>query len=328
MKVLIIHYAKFNNWSGAELVVSELQKYLTGVGVENHVIQSNNPIYLLKESLRLSHSYDIINIHNFPATFAAFPKVKPIVWMCNEPPELFSNIWRKPVEAIHRFLVRKLVDKVVVADNFNAERFKSIYGKKPNIVPYGVDYNFWSMESQHLFEVRNPVLLQVGTVTPYKNQLESIKVFEALLPKYPGMELWLAGPAPDPKYLDKVKNAINGRSNIKLLGHKSPYAIRRLYNTCDVLLHPVGPQGGWLVPFEAICAGIPIIVSSEFTGVDLIRENNLGSIANCTFDYCRYANSKNKQVDLERRARWVKENLTWDRFGEGMVKIFKEVSHE
>ena len=72
---------------------------------------------------------------------------------------------------------------------------------------------------------------------------------------------------------------------------------------------------------------MPIIVSGEFTGSSLIRDNNLGYVGSNLMDYCDFTFDVlgNRKGNLEERSNWVKENLTWEKFCGGMVKIFKEV---
>jgi hypothetical protein len=51
---------------------------------------------------------------------------------------------KKTILAFDKFVVRHYIKNVVAADEFNAERFKRIYGFKPEIINYGIDYDFFS----------------------------------------------------------------------------------------------------------------------------------------------------------------------------------------
>jgi glycosyltransferase involved in cell wall biosynthesis len=102
-----------------------------------------------------------------------------------------------------------------------------------------------------------------------------------------------------------------------------------LYSKTDVLIHPVKEQGGWLTPFEAISAGVPIIVSPELTCHQTIYENALGDVskfyAGSINSVYRYQGVDVFDRNQELCKRWVKNNLTWDKFGESMVKYFQEI---
>ena len=93
-----------------------------------------------------------------------------------------------------------------------------------------------------------------------------------------------------------------------------------------MLLHPIGAQGGWLAPFEAVSALKPVIVSPEMSAADMVRKHNLGIV---TEDYEQYVMDiyDNRQIEETnpRAAReWVSANLSWERFCEQMVSVFEE----
>ena len=113
MKVLIVH-PRFTVYGGAELVIVKLTEYLKSKGHEVGILTSSTScweaygdlgaysdfhwvknrlggikgeIVALANGVRKhAKDYDVINIHNFPATFSIpFTGNKPVVWMCNEP---------------------------------------------------------------------------------------------------------------------------------------------------------------------------------------------------------------------------------------------------
>ena len=292
MNVLMVHHDK-GIYGGAEEVVRQLADYLDNRWHKVMIVYESNPVVLWGKAQQWVRWADVINVHNFPATLAVCPSDKPIVWMCNEPPELFTNWWRKPIEAFNRCWARRM--KVVVADKFNADRFESIYKVKPTIIPYGVDYSFWSQGERNengftLLQVGHPELFDKG-----------IEVFY------------------------KVREHIPKARLIQMMG-ATHEQIRGMYHTASVLIHPIGNQGGWLVPFEAMCAGLPVVVSSEFTGADMIRDNGLGCV---TKDIAlSISHETYKVINTGRVKHWVRDNLTWQRFGEKMVKVFEEAISE
>jgi len=349
MKVLIVHCGE-GIYGGAELVIVELCKYLKAGGHEAMVVTKGIPrgswhgdmwydahdwLDFWKEVQNWIRWVDVVNVHNFPASLATFPKHIPTVWMCNEPAELFTNWWRKPIEAFNRWWVKKSGMKVVVADRFNADRFERIYKVKPEIIPYGVDYEFWSSGERIKREGGKIRLLQVGTISPYKNQLASILTLIELLRNGIDAELTLAGSVTDEKYYKSLISNINYVEHIgmggfmpriALVGQKSREEVRNLFNSHDILLHPVKEQGGWLAPFEAICAGLPIIVSPEFTGADVVIDNGLGIVTSDLIGAIRdiYEKQVRYEAWTKDNGKWVKENLSWENFGEGMLEVFEE----
>lgn len=296
---------------------------------------------LIKHLRRNLENFDVINVHNFPVEFIAFSCRKKVVWMCNEPPQQYFTspsplvkLLNEAITVMDKVVVKKYINHVCVADEFNAKRFEGIYGIKPVIIPYGIDYEFFlignrekAMEMLDLCE-DDFILLQVGMLTPLKNQLESIKVVNNLKGKIPEIKLILAGHG-DNEYertLRKYVREFGLEKNVIFTGHLPRTIVRDLYAACDIFLFPVKPQGGWLSPFEALCAGKPIVVSTLMTAADMIKGNKIGMV---TDDFTKvvldiYHNLKKYRKMARRGKIWVRENLSWDKFCERMVSIFRD----
>lgn len=348
MNVLIAHPCK-GFYGGAEEVVVQLGRYLHNNGHNVNYVFKDYPqndhwdklvgtveynaddwYHFWKGTRDWLQRADVVSVHNAPAPLMTFPKKVPTVYMCNEPMELFSNWKRKPIEAFNRWWVKKSGMKVVVADTFNAGRFTKLYGVVPNIIPYGVDYNFWSKGTRRKHKTFR--MLQVGTITPYKNQEASLLALKSLLGAGVDATLTCIGGG-NLKYLnylqDKYQSVIPDNRWF-WPAQNTQLEVRDAYYKHDILLHPVKSQGGWLVPFEALCAGLPIIVSEEFTGRDVILENRLGMIATDFTEMIKYAydNYQETLQVAQIQREWVRDNLTWEKFGESMVKVMENAVNE
>lgn len=330
MKVLIVHPDK-GIYGGAEEVVNRLVNYLSKTGNEVRLIYGAGAFNLWKDTQTWSNGVDVINAHNFPATLAAFPiKNIPIVWMCNEPAELFTNWWRKPIEAFNRWWVRNSDMKVVVATEYDKNRFKRIYGVEPKVIPYGIDYEFWSQgkRSQRHGSIR---ILQVGTITPYKNQIASVQTLVALVSMGMDATLTLAGSfGVDIEYYKRLDTYIECDASpdlwkkVNFLGQVNKEEVRKLYYDHDILLHPVRQQGGWLVPFEAACTGIKVIVSKEFQ-VSCFFGCHIEDLESVV----EYIKTPMEYIpEHQPSPEHIRDNLTWDKFGESMLKVFEEAVNE
>jgi glycosyltransferase involved in cell wall biosynthesis len=285
--------------------------------------------------------FDVINVHNYPADIAAWRCRRPVVWMCNEPPHVhvrvsdekkYSLRWLviQSILAFDRWSARRHIRQVVVADQYNQNRFQRLYGIKPRIIPYGIDCDFFrdverssAQNPQHRFTV-----LQVGMLTPLKNQMESLKAIEVLKARIPTLKLVLAGMGEE-SYMRTLKGYVESKGlqeHVEFTGHLNREQIRALFYEADALLHPVKPQGGWLTPFEAACAGLPIVVSPELTASDLITRKNLGIVttryADALLDIFEHPDS-HRQLSRY-RSDWIRQNLSWASFCEKMVGVFSE----
>ena len=372
MRVLIV-YPKFFIYGGAELVIVKLANYLTKKDIQNAILTTSMlpeiekdlletkiiiqekpriPFGILgfKEILALRkgvhnnlNNFDVINVHNYPAELSIFPLYKPTVWMCNEPPEVvlrlslepspFLKLAKRAILKFDKFVVRHYIKNVIVADEFNAKRFEKLYGLKPEIINYGIDYEFFSQgdseKAKKKYSLNNNfIILQVGMLTPFKNQIESIKTIEKLKDKIPHLKLILAGWA-EKEYnlkLEKYTREKNLGEYVISTGQLDRGEIRDLYHACDMLLHPIKPQGGWLAPFEALCAKKPIVVSPEMSASEIIKREKIGIVTdNYPEAIIEIYRNMNKYFEIgERGGEWVKTNLSWDVFCQKNLNVFQK----
>lgn len=379
MRVLLVH-PHMMVYGGAETVVTKLAIYLTKRGIENailtlsissdllnvckglHLITPSkkyvnkirtasffNAIGLVNEitALRIYTRkyidfFDVINVHNCPATWSIFPHQKPCVWMCNEPPDLWHNLKPSPPlrilrnigVACDRLIISKSISAICVGDEISAKRVIERYGRQPKIIHYGIDYDFFSSGDKEQvlqrFDLHDAfVLLQVGWISPQKNQLESIKAVEQLRKDIPNIKLVLAGSGGN-SYEKMLKEYVHMKGLEKYViftGHLPKLVIRDLYHACDLSVFPIRTQGGWLAPFEALCASKPIIVSPSMTAATIIEREKIGVVTN---DFAKAVwdvyNDSSPYYDMARRGkRWVADNLSWDMFCQRMVEVFESV---
>lgn len=368
MKILIVH-PNLNYYGGAELVVTKLANYLKEknhhvrvltLSISDEIRKELN-VPVLSEDKKFDSSlfgiigqadslnmnvrdiengFDLLFVSNFPAELALRKTKTPAVWYCNEPPTYWLNPKAK-IQFPHKMLlwyekriVKDYVKDSCVSDYYNASRFAERYETVPNIIPYGIDYDFFSKgdasKAIEDYTLKDRfIVLQVGMITQQKNQLRSIQAIEKLKDKIPNIKLILAGDY-NSYYASQLMQYSSEHKlthHIVFLNNINRNKLRNLYAACNVLIHPIKSQGGWLAPFECMCLGKPVIVSSEFTSEKLIRDNLLGF--QVVDDYERYIidlyNRPYDNATQEDIKMYVKENLTWKKFGEKMLGVFEEV---
>ena len=370
MRVLIV-FPKMHIYGGAEQLVVKLCNYLSATGIANAVLTTKITreiendlkdteiivcpthreglnmlrlaIFIWKCVRKYRDKYDLVNVHNFPAELSAFCLNKPVVWMCNEP-EVFLlkesiRTWKRKLLLnfmipFDRYVVRHCIHESVVSDLFNESRFSKLFGKKPQIVPYGIDWQFFvegnPLTTKSKLNLGGQfVILHAGMLTPFKNQLASLRALSAVKKSIPNVHLILAGSWCS-EYKVILEDYIHQNSlehQVTFTGHVDKEQMRMLFYACDILLHPIKSQGGWLVPFEAMCAELPVIVSRELTIARCIKEYDLGIV---TDNYSTalldvFQNYKFYREKAVTAKHWVKENLSWDKYGERMLRIFSQV---
>jgi len=288
---------------------------------------------LLQALRRIQHRFDVINCHNFPAELLSLFSSRPVVWLCNEP-ELYLiatsgslSLLRKAAFglflAFGKWVVRSKVAVSIVADEGNASRFREIYGVEPEIINYGIDHEFFSRPpTENIREqyglTSKFLLLHTGTLTPYKDQMASLVTVQELRRNIPTIHLILAGTG-EGEYRDKLELYISDNDlagHVTFTGHVDRNTMRNLYHSVDVLIHPVAAQGGWLAPFEALSAELPVIVSTELMAAAIISSNNIGFVTADYADAVRdcFNNKEKFQAMAQRGKLWVQRNLDWGMF--------------
>lgn len=337
MRIRIIHPCK-GLYGGAEEVVVRLCEYFRKHGVAHEAILKDAPNAMLVDmqgtsvinrsnwlhvwlDAQLRCEDTVACLFNFPATLTIFPRRIRAVWYCNEPPELFTSIWRKPIEALNRWWVKYANMQVVVATPHDQQRFEHIYHYESALIAYGINFSFWSKLPRPP-PTSTLRLLQVGTITQLKNQLFSLEVLSKLVDDL-GIDaiLTLVGAAPDKTYqrrLDKLAKAWNLEGRVTYSGQRNREEVRTLYSVHDVLLHPVLGQGGWLAPLEAACANLPTITVPDFQ-----LSSELSYIARSPTEAAYLAlEARGKDVSGE-LYEFIQKGLTWNRFGNELLSLLK-----
>jgi len=290
--------------------------------------------------LRQHTDWDTINAHNFPTHLSAGCSSMPVTWLCNEPSSYhihykggFNNMVdmaKIGTLSFDRWIVKNRIKECVVADSFNYSRFQKNYHRSAHIISYGINSDFFqdgravnAIDRYNLHDHFN--LLHVGMISEHKNQLESIKCLEKILPENPDLLLILAGQGNN-VYERRLREYIkinNLGNNILFTGHINRITLRDLYHAADIAIFPVKSQGSWLSPFEALSTGTPVIVSEDITSSPIIKNNNLGLV---TSDYpAAVSHIRNNYAEYKKMAvngkKWVSENLKWEKFCEELFEI-------
>lgn len=300
-------------------------------------------IYLLRGLVRRhAAGFDLINAHNFPANWVAGGLGRPVVWMCNEVPDFYNNpapspairLMRSAGIALDRYLVARLVDQLCVADAYNAGRARQRYRHHPRIAAYGIEYDFFAQsctteEIVGLYGLDGHfVAVQVGMISPQKDQMKSIQAVESLAKEIPRIKLVLAGRPQEP-YDGMLKDYVRRHhleEQVVFAGHLSKEQVRALYHSAHAAVFPVKTQGGWLAPFEALCCGIPVVTSTTMGAASVLREKKFALVNDDLAQALKMVYNSQKQYrELACQAAcWIRDHLSWDNFTDTMVAIFEE----
>lgn len=362
MNILMVHH-QMHLYGGAELVVVRLADYLIKQGHHVDILTASAAMRPEYEGLRFilpkrqvnwklwdgvgslvsiaavydtlralykeyAPKYDIVNPHNFPAPWVVRPNDRAL-WMCNELPDLWHSSSKTSLFyklfGIGRWLDSRVVRSrrmsAIVADAVCYDRFVARYGFAPHIVPYGIDGEYFS---QALGNPRSNCfrVIQPSMISPSKQQMVTLEAIQDL-----DAEVVFAGYyEPHGVYAKAlVDYAHKHRIHITFTGHVLRASLLAYYKTSHVAVFPGRGQGSWLGPFEAIAAGVPIIVSPNLSCSSLIEEHDLGIVTNdftaaLRHVYQHYELCRNNTL---RAQKFVLQELTWDKFGQRMLEVMK-----
>ena len=341
MKIMIIQ-PLLEIYGGAELVVVRLTQELLKSKHEVEVVTSalnykirrelknninvitkvDDIIKYIKES-----DYDIYNPHNHPAEMLFKGLTKSVVWNCNEPPDSAIRGDKLPPDYIK---VVNNISEVVVSDNFNKNRFRRLYGKDSNIIPYGVDHSFFSKSVDTSFREDNKVedsflMLHSSWMNPYKHPERSFEVLNNVIRYIPEAKLVFTG-VPDARTNNIFKMMYESplRNNIVLIGYVNRNKLREIYQSVDIVLCPFEKQGGWLTPLESISSNKLVILHPDAPSASYMRRHNL-CIVNADFEKYiikYYKNKKSFNTLIRNSSKFVETNLTWNNYCKNMLDVY------
>jgi glycosyltransferase involved in cell wall biosynthesis len=100
-----------------------------------------------------------------------------------------------------------------------------------------------------------PLVVQAAHLEPWKDPLALAEAVGRLRERTGGGELWLAGEG-------SLRQQLEGRPHVRLLGVVDPDAVPRLYRAADCAALVSRREGYGLAAIEAVACGTPLVVSS------------------------------------------------------------------
>ena len=345
MKVLILH-PTFRVYGGAELAISKLSSYLIENGhlVDIYTLEASDKVReeckaklkvfpsvlaLRKELHNVYREYDIVNSHNHPMETLLYPVKHKHVWNHNELPEYV--LWGSPLSLYDRNSVLKTVDRIIVFSEYNRKVVKEYYGMESTVIPFGVDSELFDRSKANPDRVKELgvsdddfLICHPGWMSPFKNQLRTLLLYHNLKDKIPNIKILFTGMV-NTRYAELVADAAKYLGNEDIIIHKEigREILRDIYARSDVVVIPYRVQGGFLSAFQAMAMECNVIVSPEAPFIDLVAKHHLALITD-DFETAVY-NLYRGEIELPKNREWIKGNLTWNRYGERIEAVFKEV---
>lgn len=210
---------------------------------------------------------------------------------------------------------------IAMSDNDKKTMLSQIPGLDVDIVPNGVDYNFFS--EKIVERSKEPIILYLGNFTWLQNR-EAVdvlvsKIWPLISEKLPSVRLWIIG-----------KNAKDFFVNLESdkVRVDEVEDVRTVYQKATVLVAPIYSGGGTrLKNFETFASGLPVVTTSigiggteAEDGKDVIIRDDPKEIALATVDLINDP-KKYKQI-AENAKKMVKEKYDWEPIAEKLNRIY------
>lgn len=347
MKVLLVH-PSFYFYGGAEIAIVKLVNELTKRGNTvdilttclipdikddmqfNQLFIEDNYDGMRKKLNDILDNYDVVNFHNHPVELLLDRKF-PSVWFCNEPSD--DVLDGKKIDPVERQKVKDTISSVLVSDNKNAQRFNNTYGFAAKQIPYGTDWEFWSNDVPNRRRWKNDgyfTIVHSAAIHRRKNQMETVKTFVKLRETIPKIKLYLAGMVMDFEYLTEIVNYAKENKvpyeDIIVTGMMTREDLRSLFHSADILFHPIGNQGGWLTPLDAIATGLYPIVSEESNIAPILKKMYYGMVSKpenyiASIDALRCE----EPIPFDAVQETIKLDYSWDKYTDRVIRELQRV---
>ena len=246
--------------------------------------------------LRNGH-FDAIIVHgwarftNWLAMLTAFAYGIPVLVRgeSNLLPSLLT--WKA---SLKRWILTPLFKRVsgfLSIGQYNAEFYQAYQVPKEKVfhVPYAVNNDYFLSQAEALLPRKQelkqalgipdemPVILFSGKLIEVKRPLDLLKAFEALTKTHPAALIYLGDGGLKPQLEAYARKT--GLPQVHFVGFQNQSTLSRFFALADIFVLPSSSEPWGLVVNEAMCFGLPVIVSDQVGAAgDLVREGVNGFV--------------------------------------------------
>lgn len=211
-----------------------------------HFATALQPILYLKK-IGFLKSKVIVTFHGYDAHY--LPEKSILQEMVTD-----YKMYVNSVTTNSQFLKNSLIDK-------------GFFKKQINVVPIGIDTDFFKIEGEKQKRPPNEPLklISVGRLISIKGQEFAIKVVQLLIEKKCKVNLTIVGQGPDENRLKKLVKDLEMNAYVSFLGKKSQIEIKKILSKHDVFLMTSTKdtdgrsEAFGVVSLEAQAMGLPIV---------------------------------------------------------------------
>ncbi|MEK7546593.1 MAG: glycosyltransferase family 4 protein [Patescibacteria group bacterium] len=297
----------------------------------------------------MENDFDIVNCHtDFSYRVGALykkrnPKAK-FIWTMHDSPFDFNpkkgfirNISSKIFYAVQEKIERrffKKADIAVVIDNRNKEIAEKELGLNTRILRGGVDFESFYRPVKSKPDSKKIALLSVGSLGRYR-RFEDVISATAILRKkgYDARTLLVCQDFwADKIYREEFESFIENSGIKNYIDARFEGVAEKdfmdVYRQSDVYIYATHIKIWGIAPFEAMSAGLPLVVCSGSSDAEVLKDGE-----NALFFEPLNPNQLAEKVEILMKdssfygkitsngQRFVKENVSWDAYARGFIEI-------
>ncbi len=215
--------------------------------------------------------YDIVNVF-----FAGYGEAEALTFARRMRPLAINFIVGYPFgqtpfqfqEFARRGLAQHL-DGVIVKSAFMAPEVEQFFGKKVEVIPNGIDLDYFDRASVDAGALRGQlgiqpgerVLLTVAALEERKGILSVVQAMPGVLAREPDVHYVVVGEGRDRAMIEQCIRELNLGERVHLLGAHTD--VRPFYHLADIFLRPSYGEGFPNAFLEALAMELPVIVSQH-----------------------------------------------------------------
>lgn len=200
-----------------------------------------------------------------------------------------------PYLRVLEFFLSRRADEIVAVSEQGAKAYESRFDRSSpvKLIKNGINLRRFTNVSRSSARTslgiprERKILIQIGRVSPVKQQGVSISLTAALLESGIDVEIWLAGLTEDSDYKNRLSQLVDSLDlgdRVKFLGSRSD--VPELLAVGDLYLMPSLQEAHSIALLEALASGIPVLASDirpfefakQFDAVRLVDSKNAAEL--------------------------------------------------
>jgi len=296
----------------------------------------------------MDKDFDVLLCHNNYAYRAAYfyerinPRAKRI-WIMHDPPwayrrsgRFFYDIPRLFFSWLEKKMERKFyscVERVVVLDERN-KNLAQDFGLQAEIVRGGLDFESFYAPAKDIKKKMDFKVVGVGALSPYRRYEDIVKAVAILRRKGIAAravivsKIAFSTESYRRMLLDLAKNEmVENFIDFRWEGVEEE-ALRKILKESDFYVFPNQIQIWGMAAFEAMAAGLPLIVSKSTSVAEVLIDgkNALFVLPACPEDIAEKIkmlvdNPQYYKKIVENGQKFVRENLDWKKYAENLLRV-------